>query len=592
MTLSLEPLQIVEIDIDYCDLVYGAGACTAVLGTDGAAKCFNTFKTCQDKPNFAKGTKTIRFAMNQSGIPGGVLVYPAMSGPVTTNPATINLGGSDSRTGALGKRARVTINLQDFLESDLLLDKYQSQRQSGAALASGVGYDPYGRGTFFGRLRARFPYYVGRALRVKEGYVGQALASMVTRNYIIDEWDGPDINGRVTIIAKDVLDLADNKKALVPAPSQGKLGADISDSYLGTVTLTPPTVGDDYAASSKASIGSEVVTFTRAGDIITITGRGLNGSDAASHSEGDLFQQCYVVEGQTIPAIAEDVLVNFCKADPSFPDTPNWDAEASRWLQGFLLNAVITKPTGALDIITELCHFGVVFWWDDVAQLIRMRANRPADFDETIPDITDRASIIEGSLGSKDLTDARISRVLFWHGQIDVTGSPTGGANFRRVFVPLDASSEGPNEYNQVSAFEVFSRWLGAGDDSVAGAVASRLQNRYRDIPKEIQFDVDVKDRDLVKLAALIRLDTRALQSEDGSSLPTVMQITAVDEVNSGSNLRISARTFEFPGRYGFIAEDARPNYDASSAAQKAKGTYFVGGSGVFSDGSGPYIMF
>lgn len=279
MTLGRELIQIVEIDIDRCSLTYGSSPCTAVLGTSSVRKCYNTFFTCADTPNFATSTETLRFAQNVDGLPRNQRIYPAMSSPVSTNPTIINLGGVSDRYGPLGKRDRVTVKLKDFTDSDIWFDRYQSERVDGTAQTDEGGYNPAERGTFFAKLRRRFPYYIGRALRVLEGEVGQSMASMRTRHYVISEWSGPDAAGNVTIVAKDVLDLADNKKALCPAPSQGKLETDIGTG-LESFDLVPSGIGADYDSSGRASIGSEIVSFTRSGDTITLTGRGLDGTEA------------------------------------------------------------------------------------------------------------------------------------------------------------------------------------------------------------------------------------------------------------------------------------------------------------------------
>src|SRR5210317_1987336 len=118
-TLDRRPIQIVEIDIDYCTRTYGSAPCTAALAAGSPRKCFNTYFTCQDTANFTTSTKTLRFSQNINGIPQSTLVYPALAGPVRTAGAKINLGGVGDKIGSLGKRARVEVMLQDFTDSDI-----------------------------------------------------------------------------------------------------------------------------------------------------------------------------------------------------------------------------------------------------------------------------------------------------------------------------------------------------------------------------------------------------------------------------------------------------------------------------------------
>ncbi len=593
MTVSREIIQIVEIDIERCSLTYASAPCTAVLGTSGVRKCYNTFFSCQDTPNFDSEVETLRFAQNIDGLPFAERIYPAMSGPVSTNPTRLNLGGVNVRSGALGKRARVTVNFQDFADSDIWFDRYQSERVDGTAQTDEGGYEPGDRGTFFAKLRCRFPYYVGRPLRVLEGQVGDALSSMRTRNYVITEWKGPNAAGQVQITAKDVLDLADNVKAQAPFPSTGKLTEDIDDSSLAVFDLDPAGVGTDYTGG-RASIGSEVVSYTIATDTVTLTGRALDGSDASTHSADDLFQEAYRVEDETISATVFDLFTVFAEIDSAFITIADWQDEEERWLQGFTLTNTVTKPTGVNLLAGEISTLGVMFWWDEVNQQIRMRANRPLDVGETAPDLSDSDTFIEDTIQNEDLHKERLSRVLYWTGQLDVTSSATDGNNFARVQVVIDADAESEDEYNQTQIYEVFQRWLGVGDDSVASAVATRLLNRYRDTPRQITFTYDAKDAASVVLGSPVTITSRVFTDDTGNALPSQMQITSIEEISPDNRLRATAQTYQFAGRYGFITENSRSNYAASTDDEKTKGTYIVDeGTLVFaSDGSSPYLMY
>lgn len=588
-----ELIQVVEIDIERCSLTYGTSPCAAALGTTGVRKCYNTFKTCQDVPNFARVTETLRFAMNEHGFDIADRIYPCLSRAVSTNPAKINLGGVNDKAGPLGKRARVTVNLSNFRDPDVWFDKYQSERISGAAQTDEGGYNPAERGTFFSKLRNRFPYYVGRPLRVLEGEVGQALSAMRTRHYVITSWKGPDASGNVEIIAKDVLDLAENKKALCPAPKTGMLGSDIGTGNV-SFSLIPAGVGiEQYESTGRATIGSEIVSFARSGDLVTLTGRGLDGTTAASHSMNDLFQQSYRVENASIANVAYDLLTNFANIPTSFITLSDWQAEATRWLAGFDLTTTIPKPTGVQDLLGELAQMGVIWWWDDINQKIIMRANRPLNPDEIPPKLGDDAVFIEKSTRIADLDDQRLSRVLYYHGVIDATRELDNPSNYRRAALPVDLSAESDNEYDQIRLYEVFNRWLGDGNTSVADAVAARLVNRYRDTPVEITFSFDVKDRNSVVPATPVEITSHLIENDTGLPVASQFQITSVEDVVFGHRYKATAQTYDFAGRYGGITENNRPTYTSSNADQRRRGTYIVDGSTlVFGDGTTPYLMF
>lgn len=593
MTLAREPLQIVEIDVDQCTLTYGTGSCTAVLGTDGVRKCFNTFKTCQDTANFNAGTLTLRFAKNQGGLPKGTLVFPALKS-VSTNPTKITLGATDDRLGTLGKRARITVNLKDFTYHDRDVDKYADERESGAAQSSGVGYDVAAQGTFFGRLRARWPYYYGRALRVRNGYVGDTIASMPTRHYIITEWSGPDAQGNISITAQDPLKLADEDLSQCPQPNVGYISTAITAGYTGAVTLEPSGEGANYGTSGKVCIGSEVMSYTRSGDVLTIVARGLDGTTAAAHSAGDTVQDCYVVEDALLDDVAADLLENFAGVSASFLPTTDWRAEIGTWLATLRLDRVIPKPVPVKTLLSELADFGVIFWWDEVAQEVKVKTNRPVGVSETIDQFSDDTTVIKDSIRRTDLDDQRLTQVWFAHGLVNATDSVTSAENYSLLWVATELDAEGANEYDQRRIHKIFSPWLGsAGDDIIARTVTRRFLNRYRDTPQEVTFTADIKDRDDLQIATLIELQTRVLQDTTGAADPQQMQITAVEETDPGHRVKITAQTYQFRGRYGFIAENTRGDYTAATDAEKTKGTYMVdGGTLVFGDGTGPYLMF
>jgi len=587
MTLGLEPLTIVEIDLPLCARVYGTAPCTAALSAETPNKCFNTRKTCQDPANYlGTSTQTLRFARNQSGLPGGQTIFPALQS-VSTRAAEINLSGIDPRMGALGKRARVTVTLQDFAYHDTLTDPYQSQRVSGAAQFSGVGYQPGDRGTFFAKLSARQPYYVGKALRVKRGYVGDTVASMPAANYVITDWDGPDASGRVTITAADVLDLADNAKAVAPAASRGKLAAAITSSAT-TFDLTPAGVGAEYPASGIMCIGREVVTFTRSSDTVTLTARGQYGTTAAAHSINDVAQVCLSYTTQRPCDVVNDLLTTFAGVDPAFIDLTAWQAENDRWVPSLKMTTLITKPTGVAALIGEICQHGLLIWWDEVAQEIRYRANRPLDVGETAYPITDAANLLTGTPAVARGDDLRITALYFWHGMIDPTDDPGNDKNYNKLVI----STVADDLYGQESIKTIVSRWFGqTGDDAAALSLANRLRNRYTETPLIFSGVLDVKDKASLSLGSIIEVTSATVQDATGAAKTTQMQVSYLEERDD--RLSFKAESSYFFGRYGLITETTRPNYTASSTAQRNKGTYIVSASTLrFADGTGPYLLY
>lgn len=585
MTLGCEPLTIVEIDLPVCTRTWGSAPCTAVLSNAAPNKCFNTLATCKAPAAYSATIQTLRFAYNQSGLPKGQTIFPALQS-VSTRAGEINLSGIDPRTNALGKRARVTVTLQDFTYHDTLTDPYQAERVSGAAQFSGVGYDP-SRGTFFAKLIARQPYYVGKALRVKRGYVGDNLATMPTAHYVITEWSGPDASGAVQITAKDVLDLADNAKALAPKASRGKLSAALTATAT-TATLVPAGVGAEYPASGRVAIGREVMTFTRSGDVLTFTARGVDGTTAKTANANDVVQVCLRYEAQRPCDVIRDLLVNYAGVSSSFIDLTAWQAENDRWLPSIKLTATITKPAGVAQLIGEICQHGLLTWWDETAQEIRYRANRPLEITEVPYSLTDAANLITGTPGIERADDQRISEIQFWHGVIDPTEGAESDKNYSKLVIAAVAS----NPYGQDAIKTIYSRWFGeSGDDAAAASIAVKLRNRYAATPNLVSGEVDVKDKAGLALGSVIEVTTYLLQDATGANLPEQMQVKYLEERDG--RLMFKAETYRFTSRYGLVAPAGTPDYTAASTDRKRAGTFVVAASTpTFPDGSGPYVAY
>lgn len=157
----------VDVILDRCQLEYGVAPCQAVLGTDSQHKCQNTFSSCADTDNYDPADKTYRFIQPLAGLPRTVDAYPLLDldNPVEFAPTRLDPGNS------LGKRASVTVRFKDAPHHDRGIDKYARERITGEAAADGSTYDPYEQGTFFGKLRARNPFYLGRKLHVYSGYI-------------------------------------------------------------------------------------------------------------------------------------------------------------------------------------------------------------------------------------------------------------------------------------------------------------------------------------------------------------------------------------------------------------------------------------
>lgn len=584
---NIEPVQIVEIDIDYCTLSYGTGACTAVLGTTGVRKCFNTFATCQATSAFNKGTKTLRFITPTASVPKGNTVYfPALTS-VSAFSTSVNIGGTNPRLGSLGRRGTANISLKDFSYHDRYMDKYQEERVSGTAQTDEGGYDPATRGSFFTKLKSRFPYYAGRPLRVIDGYLdGGVLTTLQTRHFIITDMAGPDGNGNVSIEAKDVLTLAERDTAQAPKASRGELAADIGTGAL-SFTLSPSGIGSEYPLAGYAVIGNEIVSYTRSSDTITLTGRGLQKTTEETHSSGDTFQQAIVYEEQLINQVIEDLLSNYTDIPASYLPTTDWATEIERWIPTLFINTAITEPTPVAELLGELAVLGVSIWWDDVNQEIKIKATKPVDVDTQVTELNDDQNI--KSISQEDLDDDRLTQVHFYTVQTDPTQGVKDKSNFDRIRVTVDTVAEGVNAYNDVKIREIFCRWLNVGRDAAVRLRSLRLLTRFNSSPKHFKIKLDAKDIN-IGLTDVVRVTSRVVTDETGKPIPTLLEVIQKTEPVAGHEVDIVAQAYLYEGNYGFIMENTANSYDSATAQEKEDGCYISDTAGViFTDD--PYLI-
>lgn len=585
----------VEIDCERCALRYGVGGCSAALSADTPNKCYNTRETCQDLDSYEREVFTLRYVQNVNGLPKTEHGYPVLNS-LGGNPVKISLGGTDGRMGTMGRRARMSVSITDFKDNDNAFDYYADERRSGAANFHGDAWEPEEKATHFRKLQARWPYYYGRALRVLYMQAGDDYADAEKEHYIITKRQGPS-GGAVTYEVQSPLILADKDKAQCPAASNGILFEDI-DNEATTLTLVAAGVGDDeYPASGKVSIGSEIAAFTRSGDELTLTERGTDGTEASSHNAGDTVQLCYVVTDGKIQDVLNDLLKNYAELpEPWLDDYTDdaWSGECDRWLSGLCLNRVIPKPEAVIDLVGQLLELGIAVWEDVPSQRIKLRVNRPNDIGEAAVWVTDSDDMLENSIAVTNLDEKRLSQVWAIHASIRANGSAKDINNFKIIDAPVALNKETEDEYNQSKVLEVFLPWLGlSGDSSYAQTIAQRLLDRYENTPKAIVFDAPIVDRFSYGIGALIQLETRHICDIHGEPLVTDMQVVEQELKRSTGRVRVTAETYKFTRQYGFITENSRGEYGASTDAQKDQGTYFIDENTLkFPDGRGPYRFF
>lgn len=505
-------LQYVEIDVDYCSLTYGVAPCTASIPTTGDAKCFNTKNTCQDTANFTNVPVTLRFGVDTDFLPREIECFPSIKPDgITFDAATISLGEN------LGQRATLTVVFIDHRHSDTGegFDKYLADR----------AYNPFEQGTFFGKFRARQPFLRGRPLRWITGFVGDDLADMTTHNFVIESFAGPKPDGSYSLVAKDILKLADGDRAMAPRASNGYLSADINSSTT-SAALSPSGIGDtEYPASGYLNLGGrEIVSFTRTADALTIA-RAQLGSTASSHSAQDRAQIVLRYTSQSPADIIADLLETYASVNSDFVPLTDWQDECDTFLDN-LYTAIIANPTSVNTLISELIQqAALALWWSDEAEVIRLQVLRGID---TSAVLLSENVVRESSLIIDEQPDKRLSQVLTYFGQINPLTSLTDTSNYRSSELTVDDDAEG--NYGSAAIKTIYSRWIPAGGRAVATRLNELLLARYRDPPRKCKLELLRDSVDPApELGQGFRLEAWPIQDADGASAQAAMEVTRLN---------------------------------------------------------------
>lgn len=420
-----------------------------------------------DIPSFSQNSppdspplmQTFRFATDAIYLPITIDAIPSVV-DVKIDPATISLGED------IGTRATVTATFRDHRHIF-----------NGEAFSSG---------TFWGKFRGRYGVKLrGYPLRVIVGAVGQAIADMETRHFVIESTDGPSNKGEYRIIAKDVLKFADGDRAQAPILSNGFLNADITN-VATTATLSPAGIGNaEYPASGLVAIGgSEVCSFTRATDTLTLT-RAQKNTVASSHNAQDRVQLVLAYTAQDAAVIIYDLLVTYAAVPASYITLANWQAETATFLNT-VYTSVIAEPTSVATLVSELIEqVGLAVWWDDISQQIKLQVLRPI---ASTADIFDGATYLADSLAVTEQPEKRLSQVYTYFAKISPLVNEDQINNYRSTSFVRDTAAE--LAYGTPVIKKIFSRWIPNGGRAVADSIGNVLLARFRDPPRRVAFDL------------------------------------------------------------------------------------------------------
>lgn len=577
-TVGREPIQIIEIKQPSCGNTFASAPCTAT-GT-GDTKCYNTFATCQDTPNYTATTLSLFFTKPNLGhevldTTGGSPLYliPSLS-KASTAPTVINIGGSSRSSSPLGLRAVLNVSLQDHPHNGRIVDQYKDGRS----------WDAFSRGSFWSKWMARNRFYKGSTILIYDGYVGQALDEMTSREYIIDKITGPSSSGSVSITAKDILSKATGEKSLAPAASPGELENDITSSQ--TSFVATGALIAEYAAAGTVLIGEELITYSSRAQTtsdtvtFTVTARGTDGTTASEHQAEDTVQAVLEYDGVSAWSVVQDLLENFAGIDSAFIPIADWNTEGSTYLPSFTISAKITKPTSVEKLVAEITEQSLFYiWWHDVDKEIKMRAIRGVDTEP--PTLDDDVNIIAGSFSIKERPDRRVSQVWTSYKTINPVETADDSKNYKTVDILADLDAESDNEYGEPAIKEIFSRWI--DDRNIVIDLNRKTLNRFRDTPREVKLQVDAKDR-THWTGDTVRLSHFALTDQHGERDVSIWRIMSAEEVIPGEVTEYIFDNATLDGIIVVYMDAGDPDY-VGDGTDQFNGAWYADASGLMSNG-------
>jgi len=533
--------------------------------------CYNTFSNCQDKPNYVKGTKTLKFCVRGMPLPAGELLRPYLL-KSTSTPTQI-----DAAKG-LAMRSKTQFALADEPAMDVL-DKYISDRSTPAA------------GTFWPRLIARNPNAIGRFARVRKGYVVSPWDwnTFQTELYVVESIGGPDAQGSVTLLLSDAIKLLDRRK--LPVATDGKLTVDLTTGTSISVGAGKGAQYADPATSGKNEyirIGDEVIRYTtKSTDTLSwpdATYRAQFGTTQVNHKANDGVQLCRAWIAKLSREVVEDILNEGGLAD-TYLDLAGLAVEDTDWLsEPARITTCIADPETASDLLADILKdLNMMCWWHPVEQKVKFKVDMPQL--STPVAITDDKAILSKTAAER-MNAERLTRVAVDYDLVAATAELKKRTSYRTVQIFIDADAEGPNGYGDVRSDLRQSRWLGSGNNVFAAKVVQRRLLRLRDAPVRLRLHLDPKDE--IVLGVLTDITTRRIVDNAGN--PATVRYRVVKLVDQGSHFEIEARSNNFGRRYGFICPSGYPDYASATFDQRQR-AFIAASSGLMSDGSSAYLI-
>lgn len=500
------------------------------------------------------------FGLPQQGKPRDDLRIRPMLQRVSPVASKINISTESRNLSPLGSRASLNFDMADAVSTDRDVDPYYSTRP--------YRVEDGGRGLFWERMRPRHLYgFLGCDVRVYDGYAGQYLSEMQTRFYILDTFDlfGSDT---AAFRARDVLTRAEPEKAQYPKQSQGQLAADLTD--VATSMTTTGHILVDYPSSGTVRIGEELITYSAIVDNMddtftwTITGRGTDGSTADDHETDDVVQECVRITGASVYEALEQIFSEGTDIEGQYLDLAGWFDVIEQDLTTYTVSTILTEPNSTTMYAGELARdCGFYMWWDERETKVKIRAINSLTIVPML--LNDDDNLIAGSVSYRERPEDRVDELWFAYQPRDYTQKNDRATDYSEVYIRQIAD----RKYTLPAVRKIFSRWLTLDSDVIS--TTSRIGRQYDEVPVELTFKLDAKDRSLW-VGDVIRVQNLRRRDQFGNIDERLYVITSANEVASGEILQYTAEDTTTLGVAYLVTPNSQPDYTGDPSTD---GIYF-----------------
>jgi hypothetical protein len=313
---------------------------------------------------------------------------------------------------------------------------------------------------------------------------------------------------------------------------------------------------------------------------VTFTGvtRGTDGSTAATHNVSALVQNCLRIVDQRVDDTLELLLETYGNIPATYLDLAGWATEVSTYLSFWRLNALITIPTSVTQLASDIQEQVLVnAWWDEKDALVKLKAIRGVDAEP--PLLTAENNIVSGSFVLTEKPRERVSQVWVYFDQRDKTRGANEEANFSSAVIVADLVAEAL--YDEPSIRKIYGTFLSS--EALAGTTASKIITRYVDVPSQVQFRMDAKDR-AYWVGDTVRISHPNDVDQYGNRRIRQWSIISAEEVEPGETVQYVAEDTTLYGRIYYIMASGSANYPGYDVAPFKNG-YIGNAAGVVSDG-------